>query len=422
MHCKIKLLCELFQRIFTRLLQTFAGDLLLRFRHHNLQEDAFHFKPACEKGTIMSWKLLSLRRIAYSLLGLGLLVGIASPLVKAQTLQGDSYVYVMTNKNPGNSVIQFKRSPSGALSWVAEVMTGGNGTGPNGPDPLGSQDSLVLSGDGHLLLAASSGSNEISAFRVWNGKLTWLAKTWSGGDFPNSIALYGDLVYVLNAKGANGNITGFRLDPNGFLHRIAGASVNLPPGSAGANDLRFAEDGTHLVMTVAGTNQLLTFDVGDNGIAGSPTSETAAGGKPFGIRFGQNGVAVVSEAAGSVSSYNFTGTGMLNVISAAVPDSQAASCWLSLSRSGQVAFVSNTGSGTISSYAVNGSGQVTLMAATAANPGGTPIDSTLSRNSDFLYVMDSAQGKLMMFTVSGGTLTPAGTMSIPAGSQGIAGL
>jgi hypothetical protein len=32
------------------------------------------------------------------------------------------------------------------------MSTGGSGTGATAVDPLGSQDSLALSGDGHLLL------------------------------------------------------------------------------------------------------------------------------------------------------------------------------------------------------------------------------------------------------------------------------
>jgi 6-phosphogluconolactonase len=369
----------------------------------------------------MRSKLLSLRHIAYALVSVGVLVGLGSVQLHATDREGSSFVYVMTNKTPHNSVIQYERNADGSLMWMREVWTGGRGTGPNGPDPLGSQDSLVLSGDGHLLLAANAGSNEISVLKVRNGRLMWSSKVWSGGDFPNSIALSGDLVYVLNAKGAKPRINGFRLDPNGFLHAIPGARMFLPSGSAGANDIHFSEDGTRLLVTVAGTNQLLIFNVDNSGVAGAPTNQTAAGGNPFGIRFGQNDVAVISEAAGSASSYQFNSGGTLDVISGAVANSQAASCWISLTRSGQFAFVSNTGSGTISSYEVGSGGQLSLVAAMAANPGGTPVDSTLSRDSAFYYVMDAAQGMVHIFSVNGSNLTWMSDVSVPAGSQGIAG-
>ena len=111
---------------------------------------------------------------------------------------------------------------------------------------------------------------------------------------------------------------------------------------------------------------------------------------------------------------------MLNTISAAVADMQAASCWLSVTRDGGHAFVSNTGSGTLSSFAIDANGVVTLMSSVAANPGGTPVDSALSNDGRFLYVEDSAQGKLLMFRVDGGNLMSMGMLPVSAGIQGIA--
>jgi 6-phosphogluconolactonase (cycloisomerase 2 family) len=113
------------------------------------------------------------------------------------------------------------------------------------------------------------------------------------------------------------------------------------------------------------------------------------------VRFGQDSVAVISEAAGSASSYQLNDDS-LHVISSAVPDTQQASCWISVNRSGKAAYVSNTARGTISSYAVDADGALTLLNAVAANPGGAPIDSALSRDSQFLYVVESAQSKALI--------------------------
>jgi hypothetical protein len=55
-------------------------------------------------------------------------------------------------------------------------------------------------------------------------------------------------VYVLNSKDGSPNITGFRLDVNGRLDWVA--TVDLPSGSAGANDIRFAPDGSELLVTI----------------------------------------------------------------------------------------------------------------------------------------------------------------------------
>jgi 6-phosphogluconolactonase (cycloisomerase 2 family) len=142
---------------------------------------------------------------------------------------------------------------------------------------------------------------------------------------------------------------------------------------------------------------------------------------PFGIRFGRNGIALVSEAAGSVSSYSFDSMDDLLVISGAVPNGQKASCWISLNRSATYAYISNTGSGTLSSYQIDGSGALTLLNGVAASPGGAPIDSSLSRDSQFLYVVDSAGGRIVILQVNGGNLTPIGSISsLPLSIQGIA--
>ena len=159
---------------------------------------------------------LSLKGVAVSIVTLGLFMSLCALQVSAQDAGDDNFVYVMTNKSPSNSVLQFRRSADGSLTLVREVATGGSGTGANGADPLGSQDSLILSGDGQLLLAANASSNEVSVLSARNRQLTWLSKSSSGGRFPNSVTLSGDLVYVLNTQGAP-NITGFRLDTHGAL-------------------------------------------------------------------------------------------------------------------------------------------------------------------------------------------------------------
>ena len=383
-----------------------AGKILRSSQEpHNLERKGMRAKV-----------FLSPSRIVISIFALAVFLTILPKGAAAQI--GDNFVYVMTNKKPNNSIVTYHRAGDGSLTLAHETMTGGSGTGPNGADPLGSQDSLVLSGDGLVLLAVNAGSNEISVLGRRGSVLTWLSKTPSGGTFPNSIALSGDLVYVLNSKGDSPNITGFRLDVNGRLHWIA--KVELPGGSTGANDIRFAPDGSEVLVTVSPTNQILVFPVASDGTAGTPVEQASAGGSPFGIRFGHNSDAIISEAAGSVSSYQLTGADMLNVISGAVSDTQKATCWIAVPRDGKFALVSNTGSGTLSSYSIDANGILTLLNAVAANPGGAPIDSALSRDGKFLFVDESAQGKVLIFRVNGGSLTPLGSVSLQEGIQGIA--
>jgi DNA-binding beta-propeller fold protein YncE len=276
----------------------------------------------------------------------------------------------------------------------------------------------VLSGDGLVLFAVNAGSNDISVLGVKRGRLSLLSKKGSGGVFPNSIALSDNLVYVLNSKGDTPNVTGFRLDVSGNLHRLA--TVPLPAGSMAPNDIRFAPDGSELLVTVAATNQILVFPLAADGVAGSPVPQVSAGMQPFGMRFTHNEVLLVTEAAGSLSSYQPTGADMLDTISGAVPDMQMATCWISVPRDGKFAWVSNTASGNLSSYSIAPDGTLSLLDAVAADPEGNPIDSALSSDGRYLYVQEAAQGKVVEYRVEGANLTPIGTITVEIGNQGIA--
>jgi 6-phosphogluconolactonase len=335
------------------------------------------------------------------------------------------FVYVMTNEPAGNQIVQYSRSDNGSLKELRRASTGGTGGTANGVgslDPLGSQDSLVLSGDGSRLLAVNAGSNEVSALASGSQGLTLLNKVASGGTFPNSLALYGDLVYVLNAHGTP-NVTGFRLTSAG-LAAIPNATFALPGGTAAAaHDIRFSPDGTRLLVSEAGTNQIDIFELDGAGLVAGVTTQAAAGRGAFGIRFGRAGVLVNAEAgSNSVSSYELTANDTLSVISAAVPDTQAASCWISVTRDGKFAFVSNTGSGTLSAFQVAGNGTVDLESAVDASiPNGHPIDSALASDSAFFYAIDTNAGRIAEFQILGASLKPLGFVTgLPATTQGIA--
>lgn len=339
--------------------------------------------------------------------------------------QSGGFVYVMTNEPAGNHVVQYSRSDSGSLKELRRASTGGAGGTGNGAgplDPLGSQDSLVLSGDGSRLLAVNAGSNEVSALSAGSQGLTLLNKVSSGGVFPNSVALSGDLVYVLNALGTP-NVTGFRLTSTG-LAAIPNSTFDLPGGTtAGAHDIRFSPDGTRLLVAEGGTNQLDIFELNGAGLVTGVTTQAAAGSGAFALRFGRAGVLLNVEAgSNSLSSYELTANDTLSVISAAVPDTQAASCWISLTRDGKFAFVSNTGSGTVSAFHVAANGTVDLENAVDASiPNGHPIDSALSSDSAFFYAVLTNAGSIAEFQIHGASLKPIGYITgLPATTQGIA--
>lgn len=339
-------------------------------------------------------------------------------------------VYAMTNQTSGNSIVALNRAPNGVLSVVGTFPTGGLGFG-SGNDPLGSQGSLVLTDDGHFLLAVNAGSNNVSVMQAGRLGLKLVGTFSSGGNEPISIARYKNLVYVLNAGGTP-SITGFELDPDGALRTLAGSSRPLPGGtSAGPAQVGFTPDGSFLVVTEKNTNMIDTFRVLASGLTGRPTSSPSSGTTPFGFTFGGSGALIVSEAAGgsggtsAASSYQISrASGELAVISPSVGDTQLAACWVVATNDGHFVYASNTGSGTLSSYAVGAGGMLSLLNATSAvtGPGTVPLDTTITSNDEFLYVLDEGVGAISGYRIeSDGSLTAvAGASGLPTSSQGIA--
>ena len=339
--------------------------------------------------------------------------------------QTNGFVYVMTNQPAGNTVIQYARASDGSLTRLREVATGGLGGTGNGVgalDPLGSQDSVVLAPGGSFLLAVNAGSDQISSFRAGSAGLALVSTIGSNGDFPSSVAVNGNLVYVLNAHSPN--IAAFHLLTTGELQPISGAVFPIPGGTAAKpHDIRFSPDGTRVIVTVEGPNEIDIFALGNNGLVTGVTRQPSAGLGPFGFKFARTGVLVVAEAnSASASSYQLTAADTLQVISAAVPDGQTATCWISLTGDAKFGFVSNTASGTVSTYHISGSGTLDLASAvTATLNGGAPIDSAFSSDSAFFYVVDSALGRVVSFRVSGGSLHPLSAVTgLPTTLQGIA--
>ena len=334
------------------------------------------------------------------------------------------FVFVMTNKASGNSVIEYRRSPSGRLTQIDEESTQGLGSGGT-LDPLTSQDSLILGGaGGRFLLAVNAGSDELSLLGVRNNGLRFISKVGSGGDFPNSVARYEDLVYVLNRDSAN--IAGFRLClPSGTFEPIAGSVIDLPGGADSAPaDIRFSPDGAWLVVTQTAANQIVVFPIDSDGVPGAPAVTPAEGVGAFGFKFREDGALIVTEAmSASASSYTIADDGTLSTISGAVENGQAATCWITLNPRERIGFVSNTAAFNLSSYGIGEGGELTVLEAITGQleAGSAPIDSAISRDGKYLYVIDSANGRIVIYRVHGAKLTQIDSVTgLPVSIQGIA--
>jgi 6-phosphogluconolactonase len=336
-------------------------------------------------------------------------------------------VYTMTNDAAANEIVVFSRSANGALMATAVIPTGGAGTG----EGLGSQGALVLSGNGRWLLAVNAGSDDISVFSVTPMGLVLTDVEPSLGDMPTSIAIHGRLVYILNAAGAGG-IQGFQLDNRGDLSPIArsdrplsGAAMTMPA------QVGFSPDGSTLVVTERATNLIDTYTVLGDGTTMGPLTTPSAGETPFGFDFTQNGRLLVSEAFGgapdasAASSYDLIG-GVPAVISASVPTTETAACWLVVTDSNRFAYTTNTGSACVSGYAIDpATGVLSLLDAdgVTGETGDGPLDAAFSAGSRYLYTLDSGSDSISVFRVNpaSGALTLVQTVEgLPATALGIA--
>ena len=304
------------------------------------------------------------------------MAGLFTLFAVAAQAESAGAVYTQTNAASGNSVVMLSRSGDGTLAAPRYFPTGGLGAGAS----LGSQGSVTLADNGHWLFVVNAGSNDISTFSIdSDGSPALRSRTLSGGVMPISVTVHGDTVFVLNAGGTP-NITGFDLSRNGDLTPIPGAARNLQ--GAGPAEVLFDDHGEQLVVTDKTSNQLEVFEF-DDGKLHARQVAASSGLVPFGFAFAHRDVLVVSEATGSaVSSYRLD-DGRLTPISASIPDTQRAACWVVVTRNGKFAYVANAQTSTVSAYSVAPNGSLTLLAAIAGStPAGTgPTDLALSRSS-----------------------------------------
>ena len=331
-------------------------------------------------------------------------------------------VYVLSNDPAANAVLVFTRAGDGRLSAPTSVATGGRGTGAG----LGNQGAIALTENGDRLYAVNAGSDEISVFAVQDGSLRLLQRIASEGNQPISVAVHGDLVYVLN-DGATANITGFRVAGSGRLNPVRQSTRgrSAPAGSVDGGQISFSPDGRALIVTEKAANLVVTYPVLPSGRTGEPIVHQSSGATPFGFAVAQRGTVIVSEAAGStVSSYLVDRGGRLNIVSSSLGAGQAAPCWVALTADGRFAYVANTGSGTVTGLAVAGSGAITLNGGGVSGTtgaGSAPADLAVSPGDGFLYVRTGGNRTVSVFRIAeGGGLTFVEAVGgLPAGTTGL---
>ncbi|MDE3131804.1 MAG: hypothetical protein KGL16_11685, partial [Acidobacteriota bacterium] len=182
-------------------------------------------------------------------------------------------VFVQTDNPAGNAIAVYDRNHDGTLTAAGTYATGGDGgvLGGSVVDHLASQDSLVYDAAAGELFAVNAGSDSVSVFAVDGDRLQLRQVIGSGGTFPASIAVHGDLVYVLNGTGG-GRIQGYRL-AGGKLHPLTGSgrSLGLDPAATPQfvttpGDIAFSPDGGQLLVTTkANSNAIDVYAIDPSG-------------------------------------------------------------------------------------------------------------------------------------------------------------
>lgn len=317
-------------------------------------------------------------------------------------------VFTLSNNAKHNAVLRFRRLANGQLQPAGQTPTGGAGSGNN---LNGASHTVELNADRTLLFAVDAGSNDIASFTVSQSTIHQADRVPSGGAEPSSIAISGNVLYVINM--ISNQITGFTFDASGRLQHIAGSTRALSGTAADQPvDIRFRSDGSALIATEKLSNNIDTFSV-SGGVANPAVPHVSAGHTPFGMDITSSDHPIVSEAeddvpsGATVSSYTLASSGTLSVVSAAVANGQTASCWAALTPDQDVAFIANTGSDTLSSYTVAGSGAITLAHGAAATEAANsaPTDIRVSPDGSFVYVLNQGSHTIGVFSRTGTALS-----------------
>jgi DNA-binding beta-propeller fold protein YncE len=336
-------------------------------------------------------------------------------------------VFVQTDNPAGNQVIAFAQQPGGQLSQEEVVSTGGLGGAADGASNLASQGSLTYDPGHHLLFAVNAGSDTISVLSVEGSRVRLDQVLSSAGEFPDSIAVHGNLVYVLNAGGA-GSVSGFWILGQhvvpipGSTRSLGLDNANPPNFHTGPGQVIFSPNGSELLVTTKeSTNSIDVFQVRPSGYlpaAPAVTPDDSSG--PFSFTTTPAGQLVVAEVAPSaLHAFAFGPRGTLTSLAASLPDGQTAQCWVIAA--GGFYYVANAGSADLSQYAVAADGTPALVAAVAARTGAGSIDLTASSDGKYLYAEAGGGGTVFEFRIgSGGSLSPIG--SIPGLGVVIEGL
>jgi len=367
--------------------------------------------------------------IAVAAAGLATAVALpfATPAFASTTFGASHAVFVQTDNTSGNRVVAYHRAAGGTLSPAGSYATGGVGgvLAGSAVDHLASQGSLSYDPWHGLLYAVNAGSNTVSVFAVNGDRLARRQVLSSGGTFPVSVAVHGDLVYVLNALGG-GRLQGYRvlgdrLVPIPGSGRALGLDPTASPQFTNTpGQVAFTPDGAQVIVTTkANGNDIDVFGVRFGGqLSAAPVVNSEPGTVPFGISFDLYGHLVIAESGpNALATFALARGGTVSLVDA-VPTGASATCWVA--PAGPFLFAGNAGSAAESGYSSSFGGQLSLLGAATTDPG--TVDASAAAGGRFLYVQTGGSGIVDEFAVgAGASLTEIGAVTVPGavGGEGI---
>lgn len=356
------------------------------------------------------------------------LTGTSLAATQQDAPQQPGQVFVQTDAVTGNAITVYDRTAGGTLRAAGAYSTGGLGgvLGGSVVDHLASQGSLAYDGTRGLLYAVNAGSDTITVFSASGDRLIRRQVISSGGAFPVSITVRGNLLYVLNARDG-GSVQGFLRIGDSLVkvpawHRDLGLNpAQTPEFTSTPGQVAFTPDGSKLIVTTKGNgNDIDVFTVSPlGGLSVKPVVNADPGNVPFAVSFDTGGHLAIAEAGpNAVATFTVQPDGTLSLVDRTATGQQA-TCWIA--QDGSLFYASNAGSGTVSGYGDNGSGTLQPLGSTATDAG--TVDATATPDGQYLYVQAGAKGIVDEYRVGqGGSLTEIGSVTVPgaAGAEGIA--
>jgi 6-phosphogluconolactonase (cycloisomerase 2 family) len=180
-----------------------------------------------------------------------------------------NFVYTNDDIAGANTVSGFSVAPSGALTLLSGSPFSTGGTGAGGAGFFASNRATV-STVGNFLFASNTASSDVSVFSInrRTGALTLAAgspfATGGKGCFPCGIALSAtpDGKFLMAANSGSNNITVFRIASSGVLTPITGSpfgALSFPDG------IKVSPNGKFLAVAEPFPNQIEMFSIAANG-------------------------------------------------------------------------------------------------------------------------------------------------------------